>query len=86
MKEVEQRKQELLNHKSSATTHQLTDNQNGHWHPLNQYRRLPIVPSVMEILSEQRPYLRENIVDGSYENAEHYLDVRYTNILREFFD
>ena len=76
IKEVEQRTQDLLNTTSSATTNKLPDNSTDFWQPLNDIRQLPIVPSVMEILSEQRPYLRKNIVDGSYENPEQYLDVR----------
>ena len=53
-----------------------TTTQNDIGQPPNHYRQLPIVPDVMEILSEQRPYLRKNIVDGIYENAQQYLDVR----------
>ena len=44
--------------------------------PPNNYRQLPIIPDLTELLSEQRPYLRKNIVDGIYENADQYLDVR----------
>lgn len=44
--------------------------------PPDDYRHLPIIPNVNEILSEQKTYLRENIVDGVYESPEHYLDVR----------
>ncbi len=43
--------------------------------PPDDYRQLPIVPDVREILSEQKTYLRENIVDGIYDDSEHYLDV-----------
>lgn len=45
--------------------------------PPNHYRHIPVVPDVTEILSEHRSYLRKNIVDGTYENAEQYLDVRF---------
>ena len=54
----------------------MTAIQNDIGQPPNHYRQLPIVPDVMEILSEQRPYLRKNIIDGIYANAEQYLDVR----------
>ena len=40
------------------------------------YRRLPIVPDLLELLCGERPYIRKNIVDGVYENADQYLDVR----------
>lgn len=43
--------------------------------PPDDYRQLPIIPSVTEILSEQKTYLRQNIVDGVYNSPEHYLDV-----------
>jgi hypothetical protein len=43
--------------------------------PPDDYRLLPIVPDVTEILSEQVTYLRRNIVDGVYEDPQHYLDV-----------
>ena len=43
--------------------------------PPDDYQLLPIVPDVREILSEQPPYLRRNIVDGAYEDPRHYLDV-----------
>lgn len=43
--------------------------------PPDDYRLLPVVPDVSEILSEERVYLRKNIVNGVYEDAQHYLDV-----------
>ena len=45
--------------------------------PPDDYRHLPIVPNVQEILSEERTYLRENIVNGAYKDPEHYLDVSF---------
>ena len=44
--------------------------------PFGDYRQLPIVPNVTEILSDRSVGLRKNIIDGSYDNAEQYLDVR----------
>ncbi|CAF4369011.1 unnamed protein product [Rotaria sp. Silwood2] len=78
VKEIEKR-QELLNPKTSNTTIQ-----NNIGQPPDHYRQLPIIPDVMEILSEQRTYLRKNIVDGIYENAEQYLDIHF-RLLREDF-
>ena len=43
--------------------------------PPNNYRQLPIIPNIMELLSDYKPFLRKNIVDGVYEDADHYLDV-----------
>lgn len=45
--------------------------------PSYGYRQLPVVPGLEELLSEETPYLPKNIVAGSYENAEQYLDVRF---------
>ncbi len=63
VKEIEKRKQTTI--------------QNDIGQPPDDYRQLSIVPNLEEILSQQRPYLRKNIVDGIYENAEQYLDVRF---------
>ena len=43
--------------------------------PPDNYRELSIIPDVREILSEKKPYLRANIVNGKYDSPEHYLDV-----------
>ncbi len=58
--------------------------------PPDDYRLLPIVPGVTEILSEQQTYLRKNIVDGVYEDPQQYLDVNthldfYHSISFQFF-
>lgn len=45
--------------------------------PPNDYRRLPIIPNLVELLAENKPYLRKNIVDGIYEDADQYLDVMF---------
>ncbi|CAF1167216.1 unnamed protein product [Rotaria sordida] len=66
------------------TTNKITTMQNDIGQPPNDYRQLHIVPDLMELLSEQRQYLRKNIVDGVYENAEQYLDIHF-RLLREDF-
>ena len=43
--------------------------------PLDDYRKLPIIPSLEEILSDTRTYLRPNIINGTYENPQQYLSV-----------
>lgn len=50
--------------------------------PPNSFRALGIFPSENEILSSEKPYLRANIVSGSYDSVEHYLDVQF-RLLRE---
>ncbi|CAF0975352.1 unnamed protein product [Rotaria sordida] len=75
----EQKRQELLNLTNCKTIIKYDINQ-----PPENYRHLSIVPTVKEILSEQQTYLRKNIVDGVYENAEQYLDIHF-RLLREDF-
>lgn len=78
MKEIDDqkhRKQQQLKQKDSTKTITTTTIQHDIGPPPDDYRQLPIVPSVEEILSEQGPYLRENIVNGTYKDPEHYLDV-----------
>jgi len=52
--------------------------------PPNSFRWLSVVPTQEDILSEGRPFLRRNKIDGSYNDAEHYLDVQF-RLLREDF-
>ncbi|CAF0927851.1 unnamed protein product [Adineta steineri] len=80
VKEIEKR-QELLNPKASK---KITTIQNNIGQPPNDFRLLSIVPDIMEILSDERPYLRKNIVNGIYENAKQYLDIHF-RLLREDF-
>jgi hypothetical protein len=63
--------------KDSTTTITTTTIQHDVGPPPDDYRQLPIVPDVKEMLSEQRTYLRENIVNGAYKDPEHYLDVSF---------
>ncbi len=50
--------------------------------PPEDFRELDIFPTKQDILEIQKPYLRKNIVDGTYEDTEHYLDVQF-RLLRE---
>ena len=52
--------------------------------PPDDFRSLSVVPTQADILTGERPFLRRNKVDGSYNNAEHYLDVQF-RLLREDF-
>lgn len=57
-----------------------------HRPPPDNFRLLKIIPSMNEILSHERIYLRSNIVEkgGSYEDSNHYLDIHF-RLLREDF-
>ncbi|KAJ7333525.1 NFX1-type zinc finger-containing protein 1 [Desmophyllum pertusum] len=52
--------------------------------PPNDFRELSVIPTQADILSGERPFLRRNKIDGSYHDAEHYLDVQF-RLLREDF-
>lgn len=52
--------------------------------PPENFRELPIVPTAEELNDTDVPFLRRNIIQGKYEDAEHYLDVQF-RLLREDF-
>ena len=52
--------------------------------PPDDFRKIPTVPTVAEINSDEPPFLRANIVYGAYRDVDHYLDVQY-RLLREDF-
>ena len=52
--------------------------------PPDNFRKMRIIPHRDDIFTEKKPYLRKNIVQGGYENLEHYLDVQF-RLLREDF-
>lgn len=52
--------------------------------PPNDFTMLSIVPQLSDILFNNEQYLRKNIIKGSYDNVNHYLDVQF-RLLREDF-
>ena len=52
--------------------------------PPESYREIQICPTLKELNSSEKPFLRKNIKKGNYENAEHYLDVQF-RLYREDF-
>uniref|UniRef100_T1J9V5 NF-X1-type domain-containing protein n=1 Tax=Strigamia maritima TaxID=126957 RepID=T1J9V5_STRMM len=52
--------------------------------PPDNYRDIGIIPAIGELQTNQLPFLRENIVEGPYNDVDHYLDVQY-RLLREDF-
>ena len=52
--------------------------------PPDNFRNIPIIPTVEEIMSIEEPFLRTNKKTGAYLDANHYLDVQY-RLLREDF-
>ena len=52
--------------------------------PPEDFRSLSVIPTRDEIITDQRPFLRPNKVEGGYDNKEQYLDVQF-RLLREDF-
>ena len=52
--------------------------------PPEDFREMTIVPQYEDIYSQKEPYLRKNIVEGRYDDLDHYLDVQF-RLLREDF-
>ncbi|KAJ8042125.1 NFX1-type zinc finger-containing protein 1 [Holothuria leucospilota] len=50
----------------------------------DDFRKLSILPTSVELQSDYKPFLRTNIVNGCYDNVHHYLDVHF-RLLREDF-
>ena len=52
--------------------------------PPEDFREIPIRPSVEEVASDWEPFLRKHIMKGRFDSPEHYLDVQF-RLLREDF-
>ncbi|XP_068247242.1 NFX1-type zinc finger-containing protein 1-like [Palaemon carinicauda] len=52
--------------------------------PPENFRELSIEPTSIELNDMDKPFLRRNIIQGKYEDVEHYLDVQF-RLLREDF-
>jgi hypothetical protein len=52
--------------------------------PPNSILDAAILPTTDELKSSAEPFLRKNVINGSYESINHYLDVHY-RLLREDF-
>ncbi|XP_067035451.1 NFX1-type zinc finger-containing protein 1-like isoform X3 [Acropora muricata] len=52
--------------------------------PPEDFRHLSVIPSLRDIITDERPFLRPNKIDGPYDNTQHYLDVQF-RLLREDF-
>ncbi|XP_061172162.1 NFX1-type zinc finger-containing protein 1-like [Saccostrea echinata] len=48
--------------------------------PPNDFRKIPILPTRDDIFHE--PFLRKNLIEGFYDNLDHYLDIQF-RLLRE---
>ncbi|KAG5870922.1 hypothetical protein JTB14_004143 [Gonioctena quinquepunctata] len=54
------------------------------WVPPKDFRTINVYPDILEVATNQKPFLRRNKTLGPYRNVEHYLDVQF-RLLREDF-
>lgn len=52
--------------------------------PPNDFREIGICPTEADIFTMQDVYLRKNIVKGTYEDTDHYLDVQFRLLHEDF--
>lgn len=52
--------------------------------PPNDFREMTVYPTSADILSEENPFLRANIIDRNYRNVNDYLDIHF-RLLRDDF-
>lgn len=52
--------------------------------PPEDFRKVSVIPQAADLNVHGKPFLRANIVDGSYNDLEHYLDVQF-RLMREDF-
>ena len=52
--------------------------------PPENFRDVSVIPKAEDLKIHNKPFLRVNVVDGSYKDQEHYLDVQF-RLLREDF-
>lgn len=52
--------------------------------PPNDYREIDVYPTVLELTTHERPFLRPNIVDRPYMHIKQYFDIQF-RLLREDF-
>jgi hypothetical protein len=48
------------------------------------FRLLSVVPTVEELVTDAKPFVRTNIVQGAYRSADHYLDVQFRLMKEDF--
>ena len=52
--------------------------------PPEDYRSLPIFPSLIDIHANEKPFLRANKAKGRFDDLNHYLDVQFRLIREDF--
>ena len=61
-----------------------TETRSGKGQRFEDFRTISVLPRCEELKGQVQPFIRKNIVDGDYEDTDHYLDVQF-RLLREDF-
>ena len=79
--QVREYRDELIRRKIQAARGQEDESQ---LTPPENFREISVIPEAEDLEIHSKPFLRVNVVDGSYKDQEHYLDVQF-RLLREDF-
>lgn len=74
IEEIEKKKVEVRRHRDEVVEME----------PPNDFREMTVYPTSADILSQETPFLRENIIDRRYKNVNDYLDIHF-RLLRDDF-
>ena len=77
---VKDLKDEIIRRKTKSVQNQ----DESELEPPENFRQLSVIPHSADVNIQCKPFLRVNVVDGSYKDLEHYLDVQF-RLLREDF-
>jgi hypothetical protein len=53
--------------------------------PPNDFTELSIVPSLEDIINDDQPFIRKNIINGPYQSVNEYLDIQFRLLREDFF-
>lgn len=79
--QVREYRDELIRRKIQSARGQEDESQ---LKPPENFRDVSVIPKAEDLKIHNKPFLRVNVVDGSYKDQEHYLDVQF-RLLREDF-
>ena len=79
--QVKEYRDELIRQKIQSARGQEDESQ---LTPPENFRDVSVIPKAEDLKIHNKPFLRVNVVDGSYKDQEHYLDVQF-RLLREDF-
>ena len=79
--QVREYRDELIRRKIQSARGQEDES---HLAPPEDFREISVIPEAEDLKIHNKPFLRVNVVDGSYKDQEHYLDVQF-RLLREDF-